>query len=91
MQDECYGGKLGGEVEIDETYIGGKARNMHADRKARALEGKGGGHSTKMAVQGMLERGGKVRATVMERAHYPTLVPNIWKNVEKGSTVYTDD
>src|SRR6202167_275439 len=35
MQDECYGGKLGGEVEVDETFIGGKARNMHADRKAR--------------------------------------------------------
>jgi transposase-like protein len=41
MQDEQHGGKLGGEVEVDETYIGGKARNMHKDRKARALEGKG--------------------------------------------------
>jgi len=91
MQDERLGGKLGGEIEIDETYIGGKARNMHADRKARALEGKGGGHAHMPAVQGMLERGGKVRATVMEKAHYPTLVPNIWNNVEKGSTVYTDE
>ncbi len=34
LQDEQTGGKLGGEVEIDETYIGGKARNMHKDRRA---------------------------------------------------------
>src|SRR5579863_6924635 len=36
MQDELSGGNLGGEVEIDETFIGGKARNMHKDRKRRA-------------------------------------------------------
>jgi transposase-like protein len=91
MQDENFGGKLGGEIEIDETYIGGKARNMHKDRKERALEGKGGGKTGKVAVQGMLVRGGKIRATVVENPDYATLVPNIWKNVEKGSTVYTDE
>ena len=32
MQDEATGGKLSGEVEVDETFIGGKARNMHADK-----------------------------------------------------------
>src|ERR1019366_8682785 len=52
MQDEKSGGKLGGEVEVDETFIGGKARNMHKDRKARALEGRGGGYSGKIGVQG---------------------------------------
>src|ERR1700730_4221023 len=36
MQDEMRGGKLAGDVEVDETYIGGKARNMHKDRKKRA-------------------------------------------------------
>jgi ISXO2 transposase-like protein len=35
MQDELTGGSLGGEVEVDETFIGGKARNMHSDRKRR--------------------------------------------------------
>jgi len=35
MQDELTGGRLAGEVEVDETFIGGKARNMHKDRKAR--------------------------------------------------------
>jgi hypothetical protein len=54
MQDERYGGKLGGEVEVDETFIGGKARNMHSGRKQRMLEGKGGGHVGKVGVQGVL-------------------------------------
>ncbi len=35
MQDELTGGKLVGEVEVDETFIGGKARNMHKERKLR--------------------------------------------------------
>src|ERR1035438_5416348 len=64
MQDELTGGKLGGEVEVDETYIGGKARNMHKGRKDRMLDGKGGGSVGKTGVQGILERGGKVRAEV---------------------------
>jgi transposase-like protein len=56
MQDEITGGKLNGEVEVDETYIGGKARNMHKNVKARKLEGKGGGHSGKVGVQGFGKR-----------------------------------
>lgn len=91
MQDERTGGKLGGEVEVDETYIGGKARNMHAGRRQRALEGKGGGKVGKIGVQGMLERGGKIRAEVITDSKYATLVPNVWKNVEKGANVFTDE
>src|SRR5436190_17871661 len=68
MQDEGHGGKIGGEVECDETFIGGKARNMHKDRKARALQGKGGWYSSKTAVQGILQRGGKVKAVVVGKA-----------------------
>lgn len=44
MQDDLSGGALGGEVEIDETFIGGKARNMHKDRRKRASSEKGGMH-----------------------------------------------
>src|SRR5437016_12781137 len=50
------GGKLSGEVEVDETFIGGKARFMHKDRKARAIKGTGG--MGKVAVMGLLERHG---------------------------------
>src|SRR5471030_1944226 len=91
MQDENHGGKLGGEVEVDETYIGGKARNMHKDRKARALGGKGGGTVGKIGVQGMLQRGGKIRTAVIEDAKLTTLIPNVRKNVEAGSNVFTDE
>lgn len=59
MQDEQSGGKLGGEVEVDETFIGGKARNMHADVKARKIRGRG--PEGKAIVAAVLERGGKVR------------------------------
>src|ERR1035441_7516517 len=91
MQDEGHGGKIGGEVEVDETYIGGKARNMHKERKARALEGKGGGYSDKTGVQGILQRGGKIKAMVVADTQRGTLVPNIRKHVEDGASVFTDE
>ena len=52
-------GKLSGEVEVDETFIGGKARNMHIAQRKRRITGTGG--KDKTAVLGVLERGGKVR------------------------------
>jgi transposase-like protein len=91
MQDTHTGGKLGGEVEVDETYIGGKARNMHKGRKTRALEGKGGGSVGKVGVQAMLERGGRIRAEVIPDSKLTTLIPNVRKHVERGSNVFTDE
>jgi len=41
MQDGIHGGKLGGEVEVDETFIGGKARSMHAHKRAEKIQGRG--------------------------------------------------
>ncbi|HUI79652.1 MAG TPA: IS1595 family transposase [Bryobacteraceae bacterium] len=90
LQDEGHGGKLGGEVEVDETYIGGKARNMHKDRKARMLDGKGGGPGGKAIVQGMLQRGGKVRASVIDNRDIG-MAFNVADHVELGSTVFTDE
>src|ERR1700693_4954313 len=63
MQDDFFGSKLGGEVEVDETFIGGKARNMHLSERKRRITGTGG--IDKTIVFGMLERGGRVRAKVM--------------------------
>ena len=54
---------LCGEVEADETFIGGKARNMHASKRARRITGTGG--KDKTAVMGILERGDKVRTAVV--------------------------
>jgi len=62
LQDETFG-KLGGHVEVDETFIGGKARNMHLDKRERRITGTGG--KDKTIVFGALERGGKIRTTVL--------------------------
>lgn len=53
------GGKLGGEVEADETYIGGKARNMHASKRKRLNVKRGRSIAGKVAVMGLLERHGR--------------------------------
>ncbi len=63
MQDDQTGGKLGGEVEVDETFIGGKARNIHKDKRVEKIVGRGPGN--KAIVAAVLERGGKVRAKVI--------------------------
>src|SRR6266849_4596493 len=57
------GFKLSGEVEVDETFIGGKARNMHIATRKRRITGTGG--KDKTIVFGMVERGGKVAAKVV--------------------------
>jgi transposase-like protein len=92
MQDDLTGGKLSGEVEVDETFIGGKARNMHKDRKARLLQGKGGGVAGKAAIQGMLQRSGKIRLQrIEEQRHGWEMVGNVQKHVESGSHLFTDE
>lgn len=90
MQDDLTGGKLGGEVEVDETFIGGKARNMHKnDRRRKNL--KGGGSAGKAIVLGMLEREGKVRATVIPDRTKGVMQEKVRPHVEVGSSIYSDD
>ena len=79
--------KLSGEVEVDETYIGGKARNMHPG----ARKAKGRGTVGKAVVMGLLERHGEVRTQVVSNTRRGTLQPEVKKHVEAGSTVYTDE
>jgi len=86
------GGK-GGAVEVDETYIGGKARNMHRDRKERTIDGRG--TAGKIAVMGLLERHpekGKscVKLSTVNNTSRDDIQPIIRKNVEAGTSVYTD-
>jgi transposase-like protein len=88
MQDEATGGKLSGEVEVDETFIGGKARNMHAGVKARKIHGRG--PDGKAIVAAVLERGGKVRAKVVERRRKHQLQSLVRENVEPNSALYSD-
>ena len=88
LQDETFGSKLGGEVEVDETFIGGKARNMHLDVKKRRIAGTGGRDKT--AVMGILERGGYVRATVVPSRKKSVLQAEVKKHVEAGAALYSD-
>ena len=80
--------KLSGEVEVDETFIGGKARNMHIAQRKRRITGTGG--KDKTAVMGILERGGKVRTQVVGDRRKRTLQAEVHKHVEAGSALYTD-
>jgi transposase-like protein len=88
MQSKSFE-RLSGEVEADETFIGGKARNMHkADRKRKGVGG--GGASGKTPVLGILERGGRVQAEVVPDVKSRTLRPRVIDSVEVGSALYTD-
>jgi transposase-like protein len=94
MQDETSGGKLGGDVEVDETYIGGKARFMHKDKRARVIPSSK--LAGKVAVMGLLERHpetgrSKVRTTVVPNAKRHHLRPVIDVNIERGANVFTDN
>jgi transposase-like protein len=80
--------KLSGQIEADETFIGGKARNMHAAKRARKITGTGG--KDKAAVMGILERGGKVRATVVPNRKKKALQSEIREHVLAGSVIFTD-
>lgn len=80
--------KLTGEVEADETYIGGKARNMHTNRKAKKIIGTGG--VGKVAVMGLLERHGEVRTAIVGNVQADTVQGHIRRNVEAGSQMFTD-
>jgi transposase-like protein len=81
--------KLSGQVEADETFVGGKVQNMHRKSK-RNIQAKNDGNWGKTVVLGLLEREGGVRAAVAPtRSHYD-IHNNVLANVETGSTLFTD-
>ena len=78
-----------GEVEVDETYFGGKRKNMHAWQRKQL---KGVGTAGKTAVVGMKERGSnKVRAEVTPATDRRTLQEYVTENTAEDSSIYTDD
>src|SRR5579872_9482 len=80
--------KFDGGIEVDETYVGGKARNMHRAEKARKIGGKWDRNKT--VVAGVLERGGKVRASVVADTHRHTLQGHVRQHVTPGASIYSD-
>jgi hypothetical protein len=102
MQDDSFGskfGKNGGEVEVDETFVGGSMRNMHKGRKAEmfakrseTVDAQGFKHLGKTAVHGILDRDErKIRATVVPNVKRETLQNEILNQVEFGAKLYSDD
>src|SRR6185312_5580578 len=88
--------KLGGEgkfVEADETFVGGKAINMHKKVRIRRMQGKRGGADAggKVIVMGMLERGGEVRTKVLSNRKKAAVQGELRKHVQAGSAIFTDE
>jgi len=92
MRDDFFGSKLGNgpsaEIEVDESFIGGKARNMHLSERKRRITGTG--TKDKTAVMGILERGGKIRTTVVPNRKKHELQSQVRQHVEAGAALYSD-
>ena len=80
--------KLTGEVEVDETYIGGTAHKMN--NKQRRNKARGSGSVGKAVIMGLLERKGRVVAMAVPNPKRKTLTALVYQNVEPGSAVFTD-
>ncbi len=80
--------KATGRVEVDETFIGGKARNMHKHVREEKITGTGG--KDKTMVVGVLQRGGKIRATVTGSRRKKSLQAHVRAHIEPGAEVFTD-
>lgn len=84
--------KLDGEIEADETYVGGLAKNMHKKTREKKITGRGG--TDKTPVQAIIRRdveGSEVRTFVVGATDTETLVGNILTHVRRDATVYTDE
>jgi len=83
------GTKLSGEVEVDESFIGGKSRNMHASKRAEKMVA--GSNKGKTIAFAMVERGGKVKTAVVDRRRKKELQGKIREHVQAGSAIFSDE
>lgn len=87
IRTKSFNRPLNGEVEIDETFIGGKEKNKHAIQRTGDKQGGSG----KIAVLGMLERDGELRTGITPNPTKRTIQHVVRENVEVGSTIMTDE
>jgi transposase-like protein len=95
LQDEQTGGKLRGEVECDESYIGGASRFMHVAKRKRVGVKPGRAIAGKVAVMGLLDRHGRdgfsqMRTEILPGMRKRHVQANVYKHVESGATLHTD-
>jgi transposase-like protein len=88
LEDEGDG-KLAAVVQIDESFFGGKVKNMHKSKRPKNVSLKGG--NTKAIVLGMLERGGRVRARIIADRTRKSIEPVLKEHIEDGATIHTDE
>lgn len=81
--------KFSNPVEIDESFVGGKNKNRHIDKKVKQCQGRS--YKDKSVVLGMVERGGKVLLKMIPDTKKKTLEPEITQRIEKNTTIFTDD
>jgi len=90
---KCFGiennNHLDNDVEIDETYVGGKNKNRHFAKKVKNAQGRGA--KDKTPVVGMVERGGKLNASKVNDVQAETLTAEIIRNVKKTASLHTDE
>lgn len=81
--------KLTGDVEADETYMGGAEKNKHKSKKMKGTQGRS--VKTKTPVAGVIQRGGELRVEIVEDTKGKNLRPFVIKNIAVGSKLHTDE
>ena len=80
---------LDGTIEIDETFVGGKNKNRHHNKKVKQSQGRS--YKDKTPVLGIIQRQGELRAFTIPDTKQDTIQPIIEDQIKYGATIYTDE